>query len=78
MNGEMRNGWGAAECIRLLVLVGLVALIAAGPAPGELWSVVAAAAGEVAAQLLTRPRTGRPLPPPAGDRPAATEEDDRP
>ncbi|MGP3683582.1 hypothetical protein ACTVZO_02540 [Streptomyces sp. IBSNAI002] len=67
MNGEKRNGWGTAEWIRLLVLVGLVALISAGPASGELWSVVAAAAGELVVQLLTRPRE---------DRPAAADDDD--
>lgn len=76
MDGEKRNTWGLAEWIRLMVLVGLIALIAAGPASGDLWSVVAAAAGEILVQLLVHSNTGRPLPPVARDR--TPERKDRP
>lgn len=64
MGGEMRNGWGMAEWIRLMVLVGLVVLITAGPASGDLWSVAAGAAGELLVQVASHSSTGRrPLPP---------------
>ncbi|MFG2873710.1 hypothetical protein ACGFYU_01545 [Streptomyces sp. NPDC048337] len=59
MNGEKRNGWGVTEWIRLMVLVGLFALIAAGPPPGDGWSVAAAAAGEALVQLLAQSYTDR-------------------
>ncbi|MGR4880228.1 hypothetical protein ACIPUC_12425 [Streptomyces sp. LARHCF249] len=73
MGGEMRNGWGMAEWIRLVVLVGLIALITAGPAPGDLWSVAAGAAGELLVQVVARSRTGRgPLPPVLHDRTPGT------
>ncbi|MEU9148148.1 hypothetical protein [Streptomyces sp. NPDC048349] len=68
MGGEMRNGWGMAEWIRLMVLVGLIALITAGPASGDVWAVVAAAAGQALVQVLAPPLTARPLPPAVRDR----------